>query len=167
MNKAIAVIAGIIGILAIIPVDFLSWWKMDVDPTTGDPYSIVINAWAQITTDGTVESLNNLYLGAGITAVIGVILLFFAGFKESKGAAFLGSILMIAGPILFLIAQNGNTDLADQYHWMGGQMFFGQVNDYVIIPLVYLVDASWYLNLGFFLPLISGVIGFLSIKNNK
>ncbi len=51
---------------------------------------------------------------------------------------------------------------------MAGQsLFFGEVNDFVIIPIIYLVDASWYLNVGFFLPLISGVVGFLSLKSNK
>jgi hypothetical protein len=125
-----------------------------------------INAWAQMTSGSDVESLDSMYLTAGITAIIGAFLLFLAAFKESKGAAFLGSLILLAGPIIFLIAHNGNSDLSTLASWIGGDnVFFGQRNNFPFFLIT--IDVTWYLNVGFFLPIGGALLGFLCLKSNK
>ncbi|MEX2680918.1 MAG: hypothetical protein Q6373_004915, partial [Candidatus Sigynarchaeota archaeon] len=47
LNKFLAGIAGVIGFVAIIPMDALAWWRVDVDPFVGSNYSNFIDAFAQ------------------------------------------------------------------------------------------------------------------------
>ncbi|NMC04702.1 MAG: hypothetical protein GYA24_05790 [Candidatus Lokiarchaeota archaeon] len=167
MNKVIAVLAGVVGIIAIIPVEVLSWWKADIDPILGNSFSHYIDAFAQYYTENAFNSvvakskLDDLYLGVGIAVIAGAAILVLAGIKASKAAALLGSILLLAGPIMFLIAHNGNDDLSTYASWFGSEnVFFGSYDGS-------LGKIAWYLNLGFFLPIIGALIGFLSMKSNK
>jgi hypothetical protein len=167
MNKVLAVIAGVIGIIANIPIEVLSWWKADIDPSLGTSYSHYIDAFATYYSENWLNSnvakdrLDDLYLVAGIVVIIGAVLLFLAGFKASKAASLCGSIIMVAGPILFLVAHNGNDDLSTYASWFGSEnVFFGSYSGVI-------GNINWYLNVGFFLPIGGAFLGFLSMKSNK
>ncbi len=170
MNKVLAVIAAIIGILAIIPVDVFAWWKVDVDPFIGTAYSNFIDAWAQYHGrtggDDTVQviQLENMYLIAGIVVTIGAVLLLAGGIKEIKSVAAIGAILLLLGPIVFAIAHNDTAFLSDSQYLHDRNLFFG-TDSILIWDLT--GSSNWYLGFGFYLPLIGGVIGLLSLKSNK
>nr|MDO8111699.1 hypothetical protein [Candidatus Sigynarchaeota archaeon] len=168
MNKFLAILAGILAIIAVIPIDFLSWWKADVDPSIGANFSNYITAFAQFYkwngSSYDIIPLDNMYLITGILVIVGAVLLFAGGAKAIKALAFLGALITIAGPIVFLIAHNGNDVLSAWYNLYTRNLFFGT-------DTIALWDlggsTTWYLNVGFFLPLGAGLLGFLSLKSNK
>ncbi len=167
-NKAIAVLAAIIGIIGVvIPIEFLSWWKADLSQLPNPVYSQYINAWAQYMSENPVNSdvnydvLPDMYLLSGILTFLGAVVLFLGGVKGNKAVVVVGSIVMLAGPVMFIVAQTGNGDLSTIAVWLGGDnRYFGSKNAGPLYG-----DVVWYLNVGFFLPIAGGVIGFLSLRH--
>ncbi|MBN2151076.1 MAG: hypothetical protein JW839_06515 [Candidatus Lokiarchaeota archaeon] len=170
LNKFLAVIAGVIGVIAIIPIDALAWWKVDVDPALGSVYSNFIDAFAQyhgrtgLDDTVTIVQLDSMFLISGISVIIGAVLLFAGGIKEMKAIAAIGAILTLAGPVVFLMAHSSNAFLAQSQYLDDQNLFFG-TNSILIWDLT--GSSNWYLGVGFYLPFIGGVLGLLSLKSNK
>jgi hypothetical protein len=162
MNKAIAVIGGIVALLAIIPIDLFAWWRWDVT-TGGNSWPNWIAAFNEFhvkftyDADYLVTHYDSMYLYAGIIVVIGAALMLIGGFSGKKFFAVIGAIITVLGPITFLIAHHGNSSLAA---FLVDDVFFGSAST----PGY---SWTWYLSAGFFLPIGGAVLGFLSLKRNK
>jgi hypothetical protein len=162
MNKALAVIAGIIALVAIIPIDLLAWWRWDVT-VLGNSWPNWFDAYNQFhikltyISDYSISQFDNMYLYAGIAVIAGGVLMLLGGISGAKFIAMLGALAAIAGPIIFLVAQNGNADIK---LFIGDNVFFGSASG-----LGY--SWNWYLGAGFFLPMAGAILGFVSLKSNK
>jgi hypothetical protein len=162
MNKAIAVIGAIVALLAIIPIDFLAWWRWDVT-VLGNSWPNWIDAFNQFhvkftyIADYMVTHYDTMYLYAGIIVVVGAVFMLLGGFSDKKFFAALGAIITILGPIVFLIAHNGNSSISG---FLGDNVFFGSTSSPGL-------TWNWYLSVGFFLPIGGALLGFLSLKRNK
>jgi hypothetical protein len=177
MHKFLAFLGAILCFVAVVPIDVLSWWKIDVTQEIFSNvyhFSNYINAFGQWYhkllhgDDYTVTSLPNLFLFVGIIVIIGGVILILGGAKESKAIAALGAIVALIGPILFLVALNGLDSLAELYLSSDAMKFFGSGNVYYhyFLDIKY-GTGSWYLNIGFFLPILGAVLGFLSTKSSS
>ncbi|MEX2680617.1 MAG: hypothetical protein Q6373_003405, partial [Candidatus Sigynarchaeota archaeon] len=111
-----------------------------------------------------IVQLESMYLIAGIMVIIGAVLLVVGGIKTTKAIAAIGAILVLLGPIVFLVAQNQTAFLTQSQYLDDQNLFFG-TNSILIWDLG--GTSNWYLGVGFFLPLIGGILGLLSLKSNK
>ncbi len=160
VNTTVAIIGAIIGFVAIIPVEFLSWWKSTIT-FLGSTSAQYIDAFGNYVAGSSTSSLGGGYAVAGIVTIVGAILLLLAGLKLGKTVAILGSLAIIAGPIIFLIAHGSNSDLSTIISWIGSDnVFFGTTSNI-------LGEITWYLNVGFFLAIGGGIVGLLSTKSSK
>ena len=172
MHKFVAILGAILCIIALIPVDVLSWWKVDfTQVVTSTHLSNYISAFGYFTfttlpfiTQAQTIILSSSFQFVGIIVLIGAIIMFAGGLKGSKGIAVIGAIVALLGPILFLVALNGLDSANDLFLSSGAQKFFGSGD---LFNVVKYGAGSWYLNIGFFLPIIGAVLGFLSAKSSS
>lgn len=168
MKKVLSIIGGIIAAVAIIPIESLSWWKWDIDPTLGNTFSLYVNAFGQFYKklsagqDYTIQALEGLYVAAGIVTILGAVLLFAGGAKGNGALAAIGGLIAIAGPVVFLISHGQDAGFTGAFQ----NVFFGNNDGIVLGPYstAFIGVTSWYLNVGFFLPLLGGILGLASAK---
>ncbi len=168
LNKFLAIIAAVIGIVAIIPIDAVAWWKVDVYPNGGANYSNFINAGGmyhgRTELGGVIRivQLEYTYFIAGFFVLLGAILLLAGGVKAIKGLIVIGAVLALSAPIVFLIAHGQTTSFLKESEYLGNySMFFGTSS----IPKWDDGGTSnWYLGVGFYLSFATGGLGLLSWK---
>ncbi len=162
MNKAIAIIGAIVTFLAIIPIDVFAWWRWDVT-TGGNSWPNWIDAFNQFHVkftygaDYSITNYDNMYLYAGIIVVAGAVLLLLGGLSAKKFFTTIGAILSLVGPVVFVLVHRNNTDIAA---FLGDNVLFGSTSGSGYV-------WTWYLSVGFFLPIGGAILGFLSLKRNK
>ncbi len=170
LNKFLAIIAGVMGIAAIIPIDFLAWWRVDVDLGGGSKYSNFIDAIGQYhgrtgaDENVTTALLENMYQVVAIVVLVGAVILLVGGIKWKKAVIVIGAVFSFLGPIVFIFAHNESNFLTQPQFLVDQNLFFGTNS----IPIWDLSGSStWYLSVGFFLPFGAGALGFLSLRRFK
>jgi len=169
LNRFLGILAAVIGIVAIIPIDAVAWWKVDVYPKSGSSYSNFVDVGGMyngLTELGGVFKTIQLeiffmYFLAGLVVFLGVILLLAGGIKAMKVLVVIGGFLAISGPIIFLIAHGQNTSFLTEANYLGSyNIFFGTAS----IPKWNGVDgtSNWYLGVGFYLSFAAGGLGILN-----
>ena len=169
MKKFIAVLGLIVGIIAILPLDFLAWWtfKETISNYTATDF---INAFGYYQyADGTLEFMGPSYFFVGGMMILAFVFIVAAVWKENGAMAAIGGILMIVAPLLFLWSHSSNMNLENftgslaWYDGTGsdftGDVFFGS-NEFGY-------SWEWFLNVGFFLPFGAGIIALASAGGKK
>ncbi len=164
MSKVIAIIGGVVGIVAAI-LGFLApelgWWQV-----TAENYLIIfdgsgyINAFGMTsnTVNEEVELLGNMFLIGGIVFIVGALLAMVGAAKESTGLAVLGSIIMIAGIGLWVYDLMTNEDfenIIDGLDFITGDEYtvlFGAID------LGILGAWNWGLGVGFYIAVAGAVV---------
>lgn len=150
MSKVLAILGGIIGIIAVFLFFFeqsLGWWEVSVQIGTISN-SVYISPFGYTSDD---VFLGPLFLFAAILFIVGSILIFVAAAKDSKGFSIICSLLMIGGLILFCYSLYANEDfdtiLSGLETLLGSELniFFGTVD------LGMLGIWTWRLGNGFFI----------------
>ncbi len=161
-NKAMAVIGGIVALLAIIPIDLFAWWRWDI-VDGGNSWSNWFDAFNQFhvkmyySFPYSINNYDTIYLIVGILVISGGVLMLLGGLSSKWILTVFGILITIFGPLMFLIAQYSNSGITA---FVGNNVFFG------------FTSASghtetWYLSTGFFLPVGGAIFSFLSLKRNK
>ncbi|MEX2680919.1 MAG: hypothetical protein Q6373_004920 [Candidatus Sigynarchaeota archaeon] len=167
VNKFLAVTAAVVGIAAIIPMDAMAWWKVDVFPKSGPSYSAFIDVGGMYhgqTAPGsvffTIQIENYLFFLAGAIILIGAIMLLAGGIKFNKIIVAIGGILVLSGPVIFLIAHGTTSSFLTQADYLGNyNLFFGSG------PTKWDGGdgmSNWYLGIGFYVALAAGGLGILN-----
>jgi hypothetical protein len=161
-NRGKGIIAGILALVALIPVDFLAWWRWDVT-TGGNSWTNWFDAYNQFnlklsfSLPYAVSNFDTLYLYAGFAVIGGGALLLIGGLVRNKFLTMIGALAALAGPLIFLVAHYGNSSITA---FIGQMVFFG-----------YEANASytwtWYLGAGFFLPIAGAILGLASMKSKE
>ncbi len=158
-GKGLVIFGGILGIFSMlsfyISPSLGAWWQV-----TFEFYSwksnYYINAFG--IDDRERSALGNLALAGGILFLIGSLAaIVAAGVKESKGMAFLGSIIMLIGIVLFLYALY---TFEDFNRLMGVLSFFSgdEYNPFFGRYDTGNVSITWSLGLGFFIGAIAAIM---------
>jgi len=155
--KFIAVIGGILGIIAVLigllPSE-VSWWYVKETVFNNAEY---LNAFGYYTDyNGQVSFVDDyLILISGIIFLAGSVLIMYGAVKEQKGIAIISGVLMIVGLVLFCVALNANENwdaVAPYLDWLDNQstVFYGEF-------LIW----RWGLGIGFYLGAVGAVIGII------
>lgn len=158
-GKIIAIIGGILGILSVvlyhIMPDLFNFWRIDGGPM----FSITLggfgftSGWFMGVQIAPVYAEDIFLLIIAILIVAGGVLALVGGLVENKAVGILGGIVLLAGPILLIVAlllQLGSfADLALLFP-PGESLLFGS-----------LPGVNWGIWIGSFLALGGGVLGLV------
>lgn len=162
MGKALAIIAGILGLLSIglfFVSPFLgSWWFATASAEylgTTVSMGMYINAFGQgMVSMGTMSASGQVLtalapIGAILT-LLGSILVLIGGGAGKKVLVILGAVLILLGPILFIVDLMGSAGI--EYYPGGGSIFFG-TDSYMGVTM------TWGLGPGLFMAVIGAILG--------
>ncbi len=155
MRKVLGFLGGIVTIVAIIPVEQLGWWTIsELNTITDATRNAFVNAFGIYTQfNNSTESWSTFYMLAGIFAILGAIVMLASSIKKKGAFVAIGGIIAIAAPVLFVLAHFNNEDLSTLASWFNlDSTFFGSAT-------VLVVKYTWFLNVGFFLPILGGIMG--------
>ena len=155
--RYIAVLGGLLGIVAVlislIPSD-VSWWSVR---DTIFNQSTVLNAFGIFTLSNgnVVLPPDYLILIAGLSFLIGSLLITFSAIQKKKAIAILSGLIMVVGLIVFCVALNAKTNWEEVnilLIWLNSQsnLLFGE---YFVF--------QWGLGIGFYLAIVGTVIGII------
>ncbi|MFX0102915.1 MAG: hypothetical protein ACFFCS_25325 [Candidatus Hodarchaeota archaeon] len=160
MKKIYTFIGAIVAIISLIPIEIFAWW------TVTDPdypvYSGYINGFSRFVTKAGSEVL----LGAGFAipvmcVVIAILLMIVSAIKNKRKIAIFGGILSIAGSVIFMVMLIADTQLHSELDVEGENvvLLFGTAKTSIASSTL-----TYYLNVGFFLPIGAALLVFLSIS---
>ncbi|MFX1275246.1 MAG: hypothetical protein ACFFAT_09425 [Promethearchaeota archaeon] len=153
--RYVAVLGGLLGVVAIIigliPSD-ASWWYVRETFTNA---SAILNAFGFFTLNNgsIVFAADYLILIAGLSFLIGSLLIIFSASKKKKAIAIFSGFLMIIGLVIFcvgLYAKNNWESVNVLLFWLNTEsnVFFGES-----------FTVRWGLGFSFYLAIVGAAIG--------
>nr|MDO8116907.1 hypothetical protein [Candidatus Sigynarchaeota archaeon] len=158
MRKVLGFLGGIIAIVAIIPIEQLGWWTVSERNTlTEATQNAFLNAFGYYTDfNKSVDTWGTYYLLAGILVIIGALVMLASSVKKKGAFAAIIGVVALVAPVIFLMAHLSNEDLDTLATWLNlDSTVFGSAT-------VIILEYTWFLNIGFFLPMIGGIMGIAS-----
>lgn len=159
MRKYFLVIAAVISLPILIPIDWCAFWTISKDMgftiETG-----FISAYGFYTAPNGVSTyLGFLYTLAGMLPVVGSALIFVDVGINKRAISAIGGIVLIAGPIIWTTVHLANSSaIIDLESTLAGQnVIAGEISGTV----------TWSINWGFFFPIVAGMIGLFGAGGRK
>ena len=158
MRKYFIIIAGIIALPILIPIDWCAFWVITSDSGLGLETGF-INAYGYyVPSNGISTYLGIYYTLAGMLPVGGSILIFIDAGVDKRALSAIGGLLLIAGSITWAIVHfyNASEIIALTGLASGSNVVAGEDG-----------NATWSLSFGFFFPIVAGMIGLFGAGGRK
>lgn len=171
MGKALAIIAGLLGLISIflgfiIP-DIGAWFRFEASAGGTVLLGQYINGLGIASIGGTMASLFGsggsgiamMELIGGIICLLGCLIILIGGAKESKGLGIVGGLLILMGPIILIVDMMVVS--ADTFNAM--LALFGAGGQSILFGSITILGNTlvWGLWIGSFLALGAGVLGII------